>query len=639
VFGWTDEWHRGGYDVEDWDFGLTDRNRRPKEALQSVKKAFAEVPFPLNFAWPRISVVVCCYNEEYTIGNCLESLQKLDYPNYEVIVVNDGSTDDTEIIAKKYNVRLISTENQGLSNARNVGLREATSEIVAYIDADAYPDEHWLKYLANKFHITDCAGVGGPNLAPSGYGKIADCVANAPGGPLHILLSDHEAEHIPGCNMAFRKDCLKAVGGFDPKFKIAGDDVDLCWRFQQYGLWLAFSPAAKVWHHRRNSIHAYWRQQLEYGKAEALLEKKWPKKYNDVGHIPWNGRIYGKGLTKTVGWKKWRIYYGVGGCAPFQSLYRSNATFLQSLPLIPEWYLISLALLVLSILGFLWKPLFMALPLLLVTAGLPLLNILKTMAEASFTIEPLSRFDLLKLRLLTGFLHMIQPLARLFGRLRFGLTPWRYNGVPHSVFPWPQKYKIWSENWKAPDKWLQSVKAAIQKKGAVVKEVGQFDRWDLEIRGGLFGVVRLLMAVEEHGAGQQLLRFRTWTVVSPIGLLLILLFAILSSLAAIDQVWLVAALLAPITAGLAIRVYQNCAVATGACLQALRGKKALINDDAKKTKKFIMRKKVRQGNQFVNLDRRQNNQYSYSGPERRGGIERRASFADAPLQKNRNLDL
>jgi glycosyltransferase involved in cell wall biosynthesis len=623
VFGWTDEWHRGGYSIEDWNFGLTDRNRHPKKALQFVKKAFAEVPFPLDFHWPRISVVVCCYNGGETIRKCLESLMKLDYQNYEVIIVNDGSSDKTEAIVKEYDFQLISIENQGLSNARNVGLEAATGEIVAYIDADAFADEHWLKYIAAKFHNTDCAGVGGPNLAPPGDGKISDCVANAPGGPIHVLVSDHEAEHIPGCNMAFRKDCLKAIGGFDQKFKIAGDDVDLCWRIQLYGMWLAFSPAAKVWHCRRNSIRAYWRQQIGYGKAEALLERKWPQKYNNIGHIPWKGRIYGKGLTKNVGWRNWRIYYGAGGCAPFQSLYLNNPSFLLTLPLLPEWYLVCLTLLLLSKVGLFWKPLLIALPLLLVTAALPFINVIKSMAEASFTIEPLSSFEKLKLRFLTGFLHVIQPIARLYGRLSSGLTPWRWYGAPYYVFPWPRKYNLWSENWKAPDKWLQSIKAAVQRKGAIVKQGGDFDNWDLEIRIRAFGAVRSQMAVEEHGGGKQMMRFRTWPIVSPIGLLLVLLFALLSYLAAIDQVTPVAIFLGIVAVSLSIILYQGCAAATGVCLQALRDEKALINDDEKITKKFIMRKKVREGNKLIIFDRRQNNKCNYSGPERRSGIDRR----------------
>jgi hypothetical protein len=439
--------------------------------------------------------------------------------------------------------------------------------------------------------------------------------------------------------MAFLKDGLRAVGGFDEKFKIAGDDVDICWRIQQCNLWLAFSPAAKVWHQRRNSIRAYWRQQVEYGKAEAILQKKWPHKYNDIGHIPWKGRIYGKGLTKSVGWRNWRIYYGTGGSAPFQSLYGNRATFLQSLPLIPEWYLVNLALSVLSILGLLWKPLLLALPLLLVTVGFPLINVIKSVAEASFTIKPLSLFDQLKMRFLTGLLYVIQPMARLYGRFLNGLTPWRWQKTLYYAFPRPQKYEIWSENWKAPDKWLQIIKTAIEKKGAVAKAGGDFDHWDLEIRGGLFGAIRSQMAIEEHGAGKQFLRLRTWVTVSPIGISLILLFAFLSILAAIDQVWLVAALLALFAVGLAVRIYHNCAVATGVCLQALQDKKALVKDDTKVSKVFIMRKKVKAGNEFVKFDRRQNKNQNYSGPERRSGIDRREGFAAASSQKKQDSGL
>src|SRR2546422_2688657 len=106
----------------------------------------------------------------------------------------------------------------------------------------------------SRFRSTSHAAVGGPNLAPPGDGPIAECIARAPGGPVHVLLSDREAEHIPGCNMAFRKARLEAVGGFDPQFRTAGDDVDICWRLEERGWTLGFSAAAMVWHHRRNSV-------------------------------------------------------------------------------------------------------------------------------------------------------------------------------------------------------------------------------------------------------------------------------------------------------------------------------------------------------------------------------------------------
>src|SRR5262249_29222198 len=156
-------------------------------------------------SWPRITVVVCSFNGARTIRDTCEGLIRLEYPNYDVIVVDDGSTDATARIAESYGFKVISGENRGLSGARNAGLAAATGEIVAYLDDDAWPDPHWLTYLAVTFGRKPYVGVGGPNIPPAGDGPIAECVASAPGGPVHVLLSDQEAEHIPGCNMAFRK--------------------------------------------------------------------------------------------------------------------------------------------------------------------------------------------------------------------------------------------------------------------------------------------------------------------------------------------------------------------------------------------------------------------------------------------------
>jgi hypothetical protein len=139
VFAWTDEWWRGGFDIDDWDFGLTDRERHPKPALHKISEAFRETPFPANNSFPKISVVVCSYNGSQTIRECLEALQKVEYLDFEVIVVNDGSTDSLAEIAGEYPFRLISSPNRGLSSARNTGMLATTGEIVAYVDDDAYP--------------------------------------------------------------------------------------------------------------------------------------------------------------------------------------------------------------------------------------------------------------------------------------------------------------------------------------------------------------------------------------------------------------------------------------------------------------------------------------------------------------------
>ncbi len=566
VFAWTDEWHRGGYDIDDWDFGLTTRCREPKPALEAVRRAYAETPFPADQPWPSVSVVVCSHNGGRTIRDCCEGLRDLEYPNYEVIVVDDGSTDDTAAIAGEFGWQVILTPSRGLSNARNVGLAAATGEIVAYTDDDARPDPHWLTYLAQTFMATSHAGAGGPNIPPPGDGLIADAVAVAPGGPMHVLLSDQEAEHIPGCNMAFRKAALEAVGGFDPRFRSAGDDVDICWRMLQRGWTLGFSPAAMVWHHRRNSVRTYWRQQKGYGRAEALLEMKWPNLYNRLGHLTWHGRLYGSRPLLALPLRRSRVYGGVWGSEPFQALYAPPQGGMWSLLLMPEWYLIIAGMLGLTLFGILWPPLFFLAPLLLLAIAAPAVYAVLSALLSRYPTPAVSRFDDWRRRSLAAGLYLVQPMARLLGRLRLGLTPWRRRGAPRFVVPRPRTCVSWSEQWKSPIERLEAVEQQLCEQGAVVLRGGHFDRWDLEVRGGLFGGARLRMVIEEHGGGKQLIRLSSWPVLS-LPVLLPALMSILAVAAMVDQFWLAAALLGLPAILLIARVLGDCAAAALPCKQ------------------------------------------------------------------------
>ncbi len=569
VFAWTDEWHRGGHDIEDWDFGLTTRDRRPKPALAAVRDALGDVPFSRRLKWPRISVVVCSYNGARTIQDCFEGLVQLHYPDYEVIVVNDGSTDETAKIAEKYGFRLISTENRGLSNARNTGLDAATGAIVAYIDDDARPDPHWLSYLALTFLETTHVGVGGPNIAPPGDGAIAECVANAPGGPVHVLLSDREAEHIPGCNMAFRRAALKAIGGFDPRFRAAGDDVDVCWRLQERGWTLGFSPSAVVWHHRRNSLRAYWKQQCGYGKAEALLENKWPSKYNVAGHLAWSGRLYGRGIPRALGFGG-RIYQGTWGSALFQSVYERAPGMVASLPLMPEWYLVVALLGALSLLGSLWSPLLaVAMPLLGLAVTASIGQAVLGGVAASFADPTASKLGRTRARALVALLHLVQPAARLWGRLRDGLTPWRQRGASPLALPHPRTEAFWSEWRTSAEARVASVEAALQDLNATTQRGSDFDRWDLEVRGGLLGSARVRMVVEEHGAGRQVIRVGLWPRCTLGVLIGAALFGVLSGTAAQSGAWAASVMLGAGAVLLILRAMYECSVAMGSALRAL----------------------------------------------------------------------
>ncbi len=592
VYAWTDQWYRGGAEVYDWKFGLTDRLRAAKPALATVRAAFREVPFPADMRWPKVSVIVCTHNGSRTISDTFEGLRRLKYPDYEVIVVDDGSSDNTAIIARQFGFRVISTSNcglssafpgsqnghdwvittanHGLSSARNLGLEAATGQIVAYIDDDAYPDPHWLTYLAATFlnpRAEKYAGVGGPNIAPPDDGLIADCVAHAPGGPVHVLLTNQKAEHIPGCNMAFRKVALKAIGGFDPQFHVAGDDVDVCWRLQKEGWTLGFSPAALVWHHRRNSVLTYWQQQRGYGKAEAMLERKWPEKYNAAGHALWSGRVYTNGLTY-LGWRVRRIYHGQWGTAPFQSLYEPAPNLAESLPMMPEWYLVIAALALLAGLGFSWKPLHGTWPLLILAVTALLVQAGRCAFGASFKVA--SGPELWKRRALTGLLHLLQPMARLIGRVRHGLTFWRRRTATGYAVPRPWTADIWTKRSAGVEERLQYIEKNLRKWGWAPVRGGDCDHWDLKASGGIFGSAHLFLAAEYHGSGRQLLRIRSWPRCSLTATVLATVLAGLAYAAGREAIWTACVLLGAAAFLIVERMVQECAAATAAFLTAVR---------------------------------------------------------------------
>ncbi len=572
VFSWTDDWHvsylsedgrsNGSVELLDWDFGLTDRDRRPKPALSAVRAAYAQAPFPRARNWPRVSVVVCTFNGARTLERCLGEVERLDYPDLEAIVVDDGSTDETAAIAARHACRLISTPNQGLANARNTGMRAASGEIVAYLDDDAHPDRDWLRYLVATMQDHDFAGAGGPNLPPAGQDIVGRCVGESPGGPIHVLLSDREAEHIPGCNMAFVKKSLAGIGGFDPQFRVAGDDVDICWRLREAGHSLGFSPAALVWHERRGSVRAFLRQQRGYGAAEALLERKWPDRYGPDGHARWLGRLYGHGLSAALG--RAHVYYGTFGSQPFQALYGPSAGALSSMAARPEWHVALMALAALSVAGLWWPPLLAAMPVLLAALLLTLMPGARAAMRASFMRGALPRAQRWAMWGLTTLLHVAQPPARLYGRAR--LPHWRSEGPRHAALPVPRTIEAWSERWRSAEDRLSDIERGMLDDGTPVVASCEYQRWDLQARGGLLGGARLRLGLEEHGGGRQLVRFKVSPVVAPLALVSVLALIVGTVLAAAAGARGADLVLGLTTIVVVTRLARDCSLAVGSFL-------------------------------------------------------------------------
>jgi hypothetical protein len=113
----------------------------------------------------------------------------------------------------------------------------------------------------------------------------------------------------------------------------------------------------------------------------------------------------------------------------------------------------------------------------------------------------------------------------------------------------------------------------LLKQGAIVIRGGEYDSWDLEIRGGLFGSVRIRTAVEEHAGGKQMMRLRSWPKISPLGIALIVFFSVVATLAGFDGAWYVFIILGGMAAITGVRSIGDCAVATTSYLQAIKEKK------------------------------------------------------------------
>lgn len=316
IYAWSDHWFNRGEVITDWSFGLFRRDGTAKPVVNELRQLALNLP--TSQTPPRFSVIICTRNGAARIRSCLAACRKIIYPNFEIIVVNDGSTDDTaEILDREEGIRVYHIEASGLSVARNFGAKMSTGEILAYTDDDCQPDVQWLSWLADAYAKTRHCAIGGPNLSPTPDSFALALTTAAPGAPTHVMLTDTLAEHLPGCHLSVRKTAFDDIGGFDPIFHTAGDDVDFCWRLRDAGYTLGFCGASFVWHHRRATIKQYLRQQIGYGHAEALLFKKHPHRFGENG-IRWEGCVYqGGALAMRAGDF---IYAGPTGEADYQSL-------------------------------------------------------------------------------------------------------------------------------------------------------------------------------------------------------------------------------------------------------------------------------------------------------------------------------
>ena len=584
-FAWTDEWFTGGSEITDWAFGLVTRERTPKKAFHALKEYLRcvgsvteRVKLP---SYPKVSVIVCSYNGGKTLRECLESLDHVTYPDFEIVLVDDGSKDDSQRLVRDWlDVRMgrvpsiakddaaaaatrgqhhdarvevysggdalpgfiwIIQPNMGLSYARNAGAHAATGAIFAYTDSDCMADPDWLYYLVGTLLSGDYVGVGGPNISPPAVNWIQAAVSAAPGGPSHVLLTDVVAEHIPGCNMAFHRAAFESVGGFDTEYRKAGDDVDFCWRLQTNGGVIAFSPAAIVWHYRRFTLTAFRKQQEGYGEAESMLRFKHLIFFGPTGTAKWKGQIYGAPRFTWL-FNKPVIYHGVFGQGLFQSIYPTPQSELAAYLSSIEWVVFTAFI---AVLGWPLEKLRMVpLAMFMGTFLVALSYMLHARIEA--------KFDTIPARLLVAFLAFMQPLGRGWARY---FTWMKYKGTPSGVIAKPEadlepgahsgsiaRLDFWNETGHGREQLITEIFALLEAEEWRYSTDTGWKDWDVQIYGNQFWSVQVSSVTEYHGGPKCLTRVRlqyhavalTWLLN---GIALLILLYRLAFTANRDVIW------------------------------------------------------------------------------------------------------
>ena len=228
----------------------------------------------------KVSIIIPTKNNGDILEKCLASIKNLDYPKgeYEVIVVDGHSTDNTVEIAKKYGCKVV-YENVGTrAGACNIGVRRAEGEYIMFTDADCVVPKDWLKSLIKHFNNEKVACVGGPNITPEDDTEFAKCVGvvlsflSKPGSRYGFNADEViETFHNSGCNVAYRKKAIEEAGWFNEKL-VTCEDEELDYRIKEKGYKILYTPDAKVYHYRRPTWKRFYKQAYKYavGRMQAI---------------------------------------------------------------------------------------------------------------------------------------------------------------------------------------------------------------------------------------------------------------------------------------------------------------------------------------------------------------------------------
>jgi len=220
--------------------------------------------------YPLCSMVVVNYNSKAFLKNCLDSLSKQTYPNCEIIVVDNASTDDSLKIVENYpKIKLIKSKtNLGFAGGNNVGIRKSRGKYVVIVDSDVVADENWINELVKVAETDKKIGVVGGKVYHLLHGKKKSNILQYAGGNLHKFLNFYlfttktgynkkdlgqyekikETDFVYGCAFLVKRSVINEVGLMDEKYFMYGEEIDWHYRIKEMGYKIVYVPGSKIWH-------------------------------------------------------------------------------------------------------------------------------------------------------------------------------------------------------------------------------------------------------------------------------------------------------------------------------------------------------------------------------------------------------
>lgn len=233
-----------------------------------------------------VSVLINAYNEEEDIGDCLDSLVEQTYDDFELVVVDDGSTDNTVEVVKSYSdeldLNIIRTEHAGLQKARKKGIDISDGDIVVIVDADEILEPDFLENMLRAFSDEDVGAVGGM-LKSFGEGWVTDAYGALNEIFYSMRTEGEEVDWIQGGCSAFRKEALDEVGGLTTED--TSEDKDISWKLKEEGWKVLLSDGAVAHHKDPQTLGSVMKREYDIGKREYLLLK------DHSGKISWKELI------------------------------------------------------------------------------------------------------------------------------------------------------------------------------------------------------------------------------------------------------------------------------------------------------------------------------------------------------------